>query len=186
MHIAIDIDCTIYDLHPHMQKAVEDLGVPLPRDSILWYDNWTVQLSKEQMKMAASAYHSDTAILGNEPYPCAVECIQRWIRDDHRITMCTTRSDDRYKVTRQWLDTIGLQDCNLRCFSSHSKVEGLDDDVELVIDDHANTMVEAMLSERKVAAIEQPWNCNFRAVKCCVVESGWKALANEISKRGWL
>jgi hypothetical protein len=79
MRIAIDIDSTLHHYWPLLSDAAKRrFGIELPYDRQF---TWAIsRLREEQLRVCVQDTHSDEAIANAEPYPHAVETVNRWHR----------------------------------------------------------------------------------------------------------
>ena len=119
MRIAIDIDSTLHHYWPLLDAAAKRrFGVALPYDRQY---TWAIsRLREEQLRVCVEDTHSDDAITSAEPYPHAVETVNRWHDQGHFIHVTSHRAEHCHTATAQWLDHIGLQYDDLYC--SYDKV----------------------------------------------------------------
>ena len=94
VRLAIDIDST---LHPYWDQLAEiaqrRFGVELPYETQY---TWAIdRLEPEQLKACVDETHRAEHVLAAEPYPGAVEAIQRWHEQGHFIHITSHRADRR-------------------------------------------------------------------------------------------
>src|SRR4029079_5312035 len=77
MRIAIDIDSTLHHYWPLLSAAAKRrFGVDLPYDRQF---TWAIsRLRDERLRVCVAATPSPAAIVSAEPYPHAVETVNRW------------------------------------------------------------------------------------------------------------
>ena len=130
---------------------------------------WAIsRLREEQLRVCVEDTHSDEAILSAEPYPHAVETVNRWHRDGHFIHITSHRAARSRDATKEWLDRIGLEYDELYC--SFDKVgHAREIDIDILIDDSPVNIVRAIEAGMRAATIRHPWNqdvCEEEEVIC--------------------
>ncbi len=50
-----------------------------------------------------------------EPFPDALEIINKWYEEGHQICFFTSRTEDQKEITRQWLDKHGFKYHSILC-----------------------------------------------------------------------
>ncbi|MHA6697563.1 LNS2 domain-containing protein [Chryseobacterium sp. A301] len=50
-----------------------------------------------------------------EPFPDAVEQINRWFEEGHQICFFTSRTEDQKEITKEWLDRHGFKYHSILC-----------------------------------------------------------------------
>ena len=93
MRIAIDIDSTLHHYWPLLSAAAKRrFGVDLPYDRQY---TWAIsRLREEQLRVCVADTHSKDAIAKAEPYPHAVETVNRWHEQGHFIHVTSHRADE--------------------------------------------------------------------------------------------
>ena len=80
-------------------------------------------------------------MLAAEPYPGAVETIQRWHEAGHFIHITSHRDRDAHQHTSEWLTRIGLPHDELYC--SYDKIARcVEIGIDVLIDDSPGTLAE--------------------------------------------
>ena len=167
MRIAIDIDSTLHHYWPLLSAAAKRrFGIELPYDRQY---TWAIsRLRKEQLRVCVEDTHSDAAIRSAEPYPHAVETVNRWHGDGHFIHITSHRAERCHPATKEWLDAIGLEYDELYC--SYDKVGHCREiGIDILIDDSPINIVRAIESGMTAATIRHPWNddvCEDEEVIC--------------------
>ena len=119
MRIAIDIDSTLHHYWDRLSDAARRrFGIDLPYEEQL---DWGItRLRHDQLNLCIQETHCDRAILAGEPYPDAVQTVQRWREDGHYIHVTSHRDPAAYDATARWLEQIGVPYDDLYC--AHDKV----------------------------------------------------------------
>jgi uncharacterized HAD superfamily protein len=175
VRLAIDIDST---LHPYWDQlaavAQRRFGVELPYDTQY---TWAIpRLEPEQLKACVEETHSREHVLAAEPYPGAVEAIQRWHDEGHFIHITSHRAVDAHPHTSEWLDQIGLPHDELYC--SYDKIARcLEIGIDVLIDDSPDTLVRAVEAGITAATLEHPWN---KDVPNVIGAPDWPTLAQRL------
>jgi uncharacterized protein len=185
MRIAIDIDSTLHDYWPELERAArERYGIAVPyADQHTWA---IAALDREQLRAVIADTHADDAIARAAPYPHAVETINRWRDDGHWIHVTSHRTRAAAPATDRWLRQIGLRHHDLHC--SYDKLARCRElGIELIIDDSPDTLERALLDGLRAATLLHPWNRALCAREPRIVAAeDWPALAAELERRGAL
>jgi uncharacterized HAD superfamily protein len=172
VRLAIDIDST---LHPYWDQLAEiaqrRFGVELPYDT---QSTWAIDsLGPEQLKACVEETHTPEHVLAAEPYPGAVEAIQKWHEGGHFIHITSHRATDAHPHTSEWLNQIGLPHDELYC--SYDKIARcLEIGIDILIDDSPVNLVRAVEAGITAATIEHPWN---RELEDVILAPDWPTLA---------
>jgi uncharacterized HAD superfamily protein len=175
VRLAIDIDST---LHPYWDQLAEvarrRYGVELPYERQY---TWAIEgLEPEQLKAVVDETHSRAQVLNAEPYPGAVETIQRWHQQGHFIHITSHRAADTQPHTSEWLRQIGLPHDELYC--SYDKIARcLEIGIDVLIDDSPDTLNRAVEAGITAATLEHPWN---RDVANVIGAPDWPTLAHRL------
>jgi FMN phosphatase YigB (HAD superfamily) len=175
VRLAIDIDST---LHPYWDQLAEiaqrRFGVALPYEQQF---TWAIpDLEPEQLKACVQETHSPEHVLAAEPYPGAVETIQRWHDQGHFIHITSHRATDAHPHTSEWLDQIGLPHDELYC--SYDKIARcLEIGIDVLIDDSPETLARAVEAGITAATLEHPWN---KDVPDVILAPDWPTLAQRL------
>ena len=178
MRIAIDIDSTLHHYWPLLSAAAKRrFGIDLPYDRQF---TWAIsRLRAEQLRVCVEDTHSDEAIRSAEPYPHAVETVNRWHDEGHFIHITSHRADHCRPATKEWLDAIGLEYDELYC--SYDKVGDCREiGIDVLIDDSPVNIVRAIEAGMTAATIRHPWNedvCEEEEVICA---PDWPELARRL------
>lgn len=179
MLIAIDIDSTLHDYWPCFASIAQDrFGVSLPYES---QKTWGIaQLRKEQLRWCIEQTHTETHVLSAQPYPGAVEIVNRWSAMGHSVHIASHRSTDTRPHTEQWLADIGLKYDELHC--TDAKVPLLADlGAGLLIDDSPYNLEGALEHGMRAATIRHPWNSELCETEDVYVADDWPGLAHALS-----
>ena len=178
MRIAIDIDSTLHHYWPLLSAAAKRrFGIALPYDRQF---TWAISsLREEQLRVCVEDTHSDAAILAAEPYPHAVEIVNRWHDAGHFIHVTSHRAGQCAPATKTWLDRIGLQYDELYC--SYDKVGrcraiGID----VLIDDSPVNIVRALEAGIRPATLTHPWNEDVCEEEDVICGADWPELARAL------
>jgi uncharacterized HAD superfamily protein len=177
VRLAIDIDST---LHPYWDQLAEiahrRFGVELPYERQY---TWAIDgLAPEQLKACVDETHSPEHVLAAEPYPGAVEAIQRWHQNGHFIHITSHRATDTQPHTSAWLDQIGLPHDELYC-SNDKIARCLEIGIDVLIDDSPDTLVRAVEVGITAATLEHPWN---RGIADVILAPDWPTLAQRLER----
>jgi uncharacterized protein len=177
VRLAIDIDST---LHPYWDQLAEiawrRYGVDLPYERQY---TWAIDgLQPEQLKACVDETHSPERVLAAEPYPGAVETIQRWHEQGHFIHITSHRAVDAHPHTGEWLDQIGLPHDELYC-SNDKIARCLEIGIDILIDDSPDTLVRAVEAGITAATLEHPWNKDVADV---IIAPDWATLAERLER----
>jgi hypothetical protein len=167
MRIAIDIDSTLHHYWDVLSAAARRrFGVELPYDEQF---TWGItRLRDEQLAVCIAETHCDTVIEASEPYPGAVDAVNRWADAGHFIHITSHRATSAHAATERWLQRIGLRYEELYC--SYDKVSRcVELGIDVLIDDSPVNLVAAIERGITPATILHPWNqdvCEEEAVLC--------------------
>ena len=167
MRIAIDIDSTLHHYWDKLSGAAQRrFGVELPYDEQV---TWGItRLKPRQLELCIQETHTDAVIARGEPYPGAVEAVNRWAAAGHFIHITSHRADACHTATAAWLDEIGLHYDELYC--SFDKVTRCREiAIDLLVDDSPVNLQRAMDAGITPATIVHPWNrelCETEDVLC--------------------
>jgi uncharacterized protein len=175
MRIAIDIDSTLHHYWPLLDAAAKRrFGVELPYDRQY---TWAIsRLREEQLRVCVEDTHSDDAIAAAEPYPHAVEIVNRWHDEGHFIHVTSHRAEHCHPATKAWLDRIGLHYDELYC--SYDKVGRCQEiHIDVLIDDSPVNIMRAIDAGMVPATIRHPWNQDVCEDEDVICGADWPELA---------
>jgi hypothetical protein len=178
MRIAIDIDSTLHHYWDRLSAAAERrFGVELPYEEQF---TWGItRLKPEQLKVCIGETHSDEAILHSEPYPGAVEVVNRWHAAGHFIHVTSHRAEGCHAATAAWLDRIGLRYDDLHC--SYDKVARcVEIGIGLLIDDSPINLQRAIEEGIAAATLVHPWNEDVCETEDVICARDWHELAAKL------
>jgi hypothetical protein len=181
MVLAIDIDSTLHHYWDQLADAAKRrFGVDLHYDE---QRTWRItRLRDEQLRAAIADTHSDAAIARAQPYPHAVEIINRWHSAGHRIHITSHRADTCVPATRRWLEEIGLDHDELHC--SFDKIDYCRRvGAEVLIDDSPVNISRAIDEGIIAATIVHPWNIDVCEEEDVVCGHTWRLLAAALELR---
>ena len=179
MRIAIDIDSTLHHYWDQLAAAVERrFGVELPYDCQM---SWEIrQLRPEQLRAAVEETHREASVLAAEPYPGAVEAVNRWHAAGHFIHITSHRADACHGATTRWLERIGLEFDELHC--SYDKISRCREiGIDLLIDDAPANLLGALEHDMRAATIVHPWNRDVCDTEDVVCAPDWPALERALA-----
>jgi uncharacterized HAD superfamily protein len=175
MRIAIDIDSTLHDYGPLLSAAAKRrFGIDLPYDRQF---TWTVSRLREgQLRACVQDTHTEAAIASAQPYPHAVETVNRWSEAGHFIHITSHRAEGCHAATERWLHDIGLRFDELYC--SYDKVSRCQEiGIDLLIDDSPANIVRAAEAGLLAATLRHPWNRDVCEEEDVICADDWPALA---------
>lgn len=174
MRIAIDIDSTLHHYWDQFaDAALRRFGVQLPYESQLTWD--IARLEPEQVHACIMQTHSEELIAGAEPYPGAVEAVNRWHESGHFIHITSHRGDHARAATDRWLRAIGLRYDELYCsFDKIARCREIG--IEVLIDDSPVNLRRAIGEGIVGATILHPWNRELCRTVDVVAAEDWPAL----------
>lgn len=181
MLIAVDIDSTLHHYWGQFATIAEQrFGVELPYEH---QHTWAIpRLRDEQIRWCIEQSHREEHVLSAEPYPGAVETINRWAAIGHTVHVTSHRAVDSHDVTVRWLDAIGLQYASLYCVQDKVPLcLGLG--VDLLIDDSSDNLERALAQGIAGATIRHPWNAEFCQTEDVVSADDWPGLARALGPR---
>lgn len=181
MRIAIDIDSTLHHYWDRLSDAaLRRFGVELPYEE--QFDWGITRLKPEQLECVINETHSDDNILAGEPYPGAVEVVNRWHEAGHFIHITSHRAERCHVATVQWLERIGLSYDELYC--SYDKVARCREiGIDLLIDDSPINLARAIEHGIDAATILHPWNRDVVEEEGIVGAHSWDELAAALEER---
>jgi uncharacterized protein len=178
MRIAIDIDSTLHHYWDVLSEAAQRrFGVELPYDG---QSTWTIpRLKDHQLAAVIKETHKDEAILAAQPYPGAVEAVNRWAAAGSYIHITSHRATGCQAATEQWLRQIGLRYDDLHC--SYDKIARcVELGIELLIDDSPVNLTRALEAGMRAATIEHPWNRDVIEDEDVIAAADWPGLAAKL------
>jgi uncharacterized HAD superfamily protein len=181
MRIAIDIDSTLHHYWDVLSEAaLRRFGIELPYDEQF---TWGItRLKDEQLAVCIAETHLDDAIISSEPYPDAVETVNRWHDAGHFVHITSHRAVTAHDATEQWLRKIGLHFDELYC--SYDKVTRCTEiGIDLLIDDSPVNLQRAVEQGITAATIVHPWNRDVVEEEGIISAEDWRGLADALEAR---
>jgi uncharacterized protein len=178
MRIAIDIDSTLHHYWPLLSAAAKRrFGIELPYDRQF---TWAIsRLREEQLRVCVQDTHSDEAIAAAEPYPHAVETVNRWHEAGHFIHITSHRAGEAHEATERWLQGIGLPYDELYC--SYDKISRCREiSIEVLIDDSPENLRRAIDAGITAATLLHPWNRELCETEDVICAEDWDGLAKRL------
>lgn len=178
MRIAIDIDSTLHHYWDRLSDAaLRRFGIDLPYEEQL---DWGItRLRPDQLALCIAETHDEQAILAGEPYPDAVQTVQRWHGEGHYIHVTSHRPAAARDPTERWLQSIGLAYDDLH-YSEDKVARCVALGIELLIDDSPLNLARALERGIAAATIAHPWNRDLREEEDILSASDWRGLAARI------
>jgi uncharacterized HAD superfamily protein len=175
MRIAIDIDSTLHHYWDLLEAAAKRrFGVSLPyAEQVTW--NIPI-LRPEQLKACVAETHRESAVLGAEPYPGAVEAVREWHAAGHFIHVTSHRAAETHDWTARWLDRIELPYDDLHC-SADKIVRCRELGIDLLVDDSPVNLARAVEAGMLVATLSHPWNEELCEEEDVICADDWPGLA---------
>lgn len=179
MRIAIDIDSTLHHYWDRLSdSALRRFGIDLPYEE--QFDWGITRLKPQQLQVCIEDTHSTDAILAGEPYPGAVEAVNRWFDAGHYIHVTSHRAEGCHGATAQWLDRIGLRHNDLHC--SYDKIARCQElDIGILIDDSPVNIARAIEVGIVAATIRHPWNEDVCDTEDVINARTWPELATKLA-----
>ena len=181
MRIAIDIDSTLHHYWDVLSEASRQrFGIELPYEEQF---TWGItRLKDEQLEVCIADTHVDEAIIASEPYPNAVEAVNRWHRAGHFVHITSHRAVTAHDATERWLQKIGLEYDELYC--SYDKVSRCSEiGIDLLIDDSPINLRSAVERGITAATIVHPWNRDVVEEEGIISAGDWQGLADALEAR---
>ena len=178
MKIAIDIDSTLHHYWDVLEAAAQRrFGVSLPYEhQITWQID---QLRPEQLRACIAETHAEDTVLAAEPYPGAVEVVQRWHEAGHWIHITSHRSTKAHGATARWLENIGLPYDDLHC--SYDKITRARElGIDILVDDSPVNLLGALEAGILGATIVHPWNRELVEEEDVVAADDWPGLERKL------
>jgi len=178
VRIAIDIDSTLHHYWDVLSDAAyRRFGIDLPYEEQF---TWGItRLRPEQLALCIAATHCEAAILASEPYPGAVEAVNRWHAAGHFIHITSHRPATAHDATVRWLDRIGLAYDELYC-SEDKVARCCEIGIDLLIDDSPFNLARAIERGIAAATIEHPWNQDVVEDEGILAAPDWPALVEQL------
>ena len=175
MRIALDIDSTLHHYWDRLsESARRRFGIELPYEE--QFDWGITRLKPAQLQVCIEDTHSEEAILASEPYPGAVETVNRWHAAGHFIHVTSHRAEACHGATRRWLEQIGLEHDDLHC--SYDKVARCQElSIDILIDDSPINIARALQVGMIAATIRHPWNEEVCDTEEVIHAADWAGLA---------
>jgi len=174
MRIAIDIDSTLHHYWDQFSDvARRRYGITLPYEGQV---TWGItKLEPEQVHACVLETHTEELIATAEPYPGAVEAVNRWHAAGHFIHITSHRGEQAHEATERWLQAIGLAHDELYC--SFDKVTRCREiGIEVLIDDSPVNLEHALEAGIAGATIVHPWNRKLCASAPIISAADWGGL----------
>jgi uncharacterized protein len=179
MRIAIDIDSTLHHYWDQLEEiAHRRFGVTIPYEQqVVWNID---RLKPEQLSAVVRESHTESHILGREPYPGAVEAVRAWHEAGHFIHITSHRATESHDVTERWLRRIELPYDDLYC--SYDKVARCKEiGIEVLIDDSPVNLERALEAGITAATLVHPWNRELCETEDVICGSDWPELAANLA-----
>jgi hypothetical protein len=174
MRIAIDIDSTLHHYWDQFSDvARRRFGVVLPYEGQV---TWGItKLEPEQVLACVLETHTEQLIATAEPYPGAVEVVNRWHAAGHFIQITSHRDTQSHAATERWLAAIGLAYDELYC--SYDKVSRCRElGIDVLIDDSPVNLEHALEHGIAGATLVHPWNRELCASARVLSAGDWPGL----------
>jgi uncharacterized HAD superfamily protein len=181
MRIAIDIDSTLHHYWDVLSDAARRrFGIELPYEE--QFDWGITRLKEEQLAVCIAETHRDDAIIASQPYPDAVETVNKWKSAGHFIHITSHRAVTAHDATELWLQRIGLHYDELYC--SYDKVSRCSEiGIDLLIDDSPVNLRRAVEQGITAATIVHPWNRDVVEEEAIISAADWSGLATALEAR---
>ncbi|HVP01061.1 MAG TPA: hypothetical protein VMT10_00720 [Solirubrobacteraceae bacterium] len=179
MRIAIDIDSTLHHYWDQFSAvALRRFGIVLPYEGQI---TWGItKLEPEQVRACVLETHTDELIATAEPYPGAVEAINRWHDAGHFIHITSHRSQEAHAATERWLRAIGLAHDDLYCsFDKISRCREIE--IDVLIDDSPVNLQDALDHGIAGATIVHPWNRELCDRGAVISAADWPELETALA-----
>ncbi len=179
MRIAIDIDSTLHHYWDLLSSSAKRrFGIDLPYDRQF---TWAIsRLRPEQLRACVADTHTDDAIAAAEPYPDAVEIVNRWHRDGHFIHITSHRADRCHDATTAWLQAIGLEYDELYC-SSDKISRCVEIGIDVLVDDSPVNIAGAIEAGITAATLRHPWNEDLCEEEDVICATDWTDLGRRLA-----
>lgn len=178
MRIAIDIDSTLHHYWEQLAEVVRlRYGVVLPYEQ---QHTWGIgELEQEQLTETIAETHSEEWISAAEPYPGAVEVVNRWSQEGHFIHITSHRDVAAAAPTERWLEAIGLQFDELYC--SYDKITRCRElEIDLLVDDSPVNLQSALDEGIRGATLLHPWNAEVCKSSEITSAEDWPELGRQL------
>jgi hypothetical protein len=179
MRIAIDIDSTLHHYWDDLSGAAcRRFGVELPySEQFTW---GITRLREEQLAVCVAETHCDAVIEASEPYPGAVETVNRWHAAGHFIHITSHRDTRAHPATERWLGRIGLDYDELYC--SYDKISRcVEIGIDVLVDDSPVNLAAAIERGITPATILHPWNRDLCEEEAVIAASDWSELERRLA-----
>lgn len=176
MRIAIDIDSTLHHYWDQFAAVIRERhGRHLPYEE---QRAWSIEgLDPAHIRAAVLETHTEPFIAAAEPYPGAVETVNRWHAAGHFVHITSHRTTDAHEATLRWLREIGLRFDELYC--SYDKISRcVAIGIHVLIDDSPVNLERAAVHGIVGATLRHPWNAEVLArVPGLIGADDWAGLA---------
>jgi hypothetical protein len=179
MRIAIDIDSTLHHYWDDLSDAAcRRFGVELPyAEQFTW---GITRLREGQLAVCIAETHCDEVIEASEPYPDAVEVVNRWHAAGHFIHITSHRDTKAHSATERWLGRIGLDYDELYC--SYDKVSRcVELGIDVLVDDSPVNLAAGIERGITPATILHPWNRDLCEEEAVICASDWSELERRLA-----
>jgi uncharacterized HAD superfamily protein len=179
LRIAIDIDSTLHHYWGQLATfARKRFGVELPYDNQV---TWQIdRLKPEQLAACVRWTHEPEQIAAADPYPGAIEALQRWHAEGHFIHITSHRDTACQEATTDWLNRHNVPHDELYC--SYDKISKcVEIGIDVLIDDSPVNLSRAIDEGITAATILHPWNRELCETDDVVCAADWPSLARALS-----
>ncbi len=179
MNIYIDFDDCLCETARHISKVVKEMiGIDVPYEDIRFFDlKRSFSLTDGQYERMMQEVHMNDSLLAIKETPGAVETVNGWIDEGHKVSVITGRPYSAFEASRGWLDRHKLDRVDLYCLNKYGRDSFIkNSEFSLEVEDyykmHFDIAIEDSpqafpffehLPELKVMVIDRPWNreCDF-------------------------
>lgn len=188
MLIQVDVDSTLYDADKLFGDIADEQGVKWPRRDNGWKSPGEIfktdgsPCTREDLTRIFRKAHSREVVLGNKPYPNAVEVL-KGIAEDYNsveIAYVSDRNEQQGMALRSWLEQEGfLTNEDQHVAATKDKRHWMRErKPEIVIDDRVRTMLMARFELGSlVVSLQHNHNINIKGeADGIVIVKNWKEI----------
>ena len=174
MNIYIDFDDCVCDTGKAFSGlAFELFGISVPYEKMRFFNlQKAFGLTDRQYGELLEKGHEPAVLLSYEETPGASAAVREWISRGHQVSVITGRPFSAYSVSRQWLDSHGLQEAALYCLDKYGRENHVpNSDFSLTPDDYFRMRFDyavedspsafrffSHLPDLRVMVFDRPWN----------------------------
>ena len=193
MKLGFDLDEVVVDLTTEFEKYLDiNYGIEWPIECFVYYnfvkcvfhhdEEFNARIVEDMLKVANSAEFQYQA----EPFPDAVDVLQRLKRAGHKIYFITSRPRQNQPLTFKWLRKYDIPFDGLEVIGhgEHKGFYGRRLNLDMFVDDllkHLESMVAYKKRWRKgLLLLDKPWNNDYSDSTKFTRVYNWKEILRHV------